>query len=125
MGLNTNPQVLDVGTQEMGKHVVVTVEGELDAYSGPKLRQLLIEQSQTGHHTLILDLSALSFTDSSGIGIFVGAFKRAQARGGAVCLLSPSDHLTKLLRMTGLSRVFPIFSYLQDAIDLLDTLQPR
>jgi anti-sigma B factor antagonist len=125
MGLNTNPQVLDVGAQEMGKHVVVTVEGELDAYSGPKLRQLLLEQSEAKHHTLVVDLSGLTFTDSSGIGILVGAFKRANARGGAVCLLSPSGQLAKLLKMTGLTRVFPVFTCLQDALDLLDTLQPR
>lgn len=122
---NTKPQILDVDAKAMGDHVVVTVEGELDAYSGPKLRNLLMEQTRAGRHTLVVDLSGLTFTDSSGIGILVGALKRAKARGGTVCLLSPSEHLAKLLRMTGLTRVFPIFTYLQDAIDLLDTLEPR
>lgn len=125
MPLNTNPQILDVDAKTMGKHVVVTVEGELDVYSGPKLRDLLMQQSRDGHHTLVIDLSGLEFTDSSGLGIFVGAFKRAKAHSGTVCLLSPSEHLTKILKMTGLTHVFRIFTDLQDAIDLLDTLQPR
>lgn len=125
MDLVSKTDVLDVAAQPMGEHVVVSVTGELDVYSGPTLRKLLVEQSDAKRHTLVIDLSRLTFTDSSGIGILVGAFKRANARGGAVCLLSPSDHLRKLLRMTGLTRVFPIFDYLQDALDLLDTLQPR
>ena len=125
MPLNTNPQILDVDAKAMGKHIVVTVEGELDVYSGPRLRDLLMQQSRDGHHTLVIDLSGLQFTDSSGLGIMVGALKRAKARGGTVCLLSPSDHLAKILKMTGLTHVFPIFTDLQAAIDLLDTLRPR
>lgn len=124
MELDTNP-LIDVDARDVGSHTVVAVTGELDAYTSERFRRTMLEQSQAGRHTIVVDLSGLSFTDSSGLGVLVGAFKRAKARGGAVCLLSPSDQLVKLLTMTGLTRIFPIFEQLQDALDLLDTMRVR
>jgi anti-sigma B factor antagonist len=125
MNLTTSPRTegpLDLVVQPMGEHVVLSVSGELDAYSAETLRRQLVELDQAGHHTLVVDLASLEFIDSSGLGVLVGAYKRTRPHSGAVCLLSPSDRIAKMLRITGLDRVFPVHTDLQAALDHLNGL---
>lgn len=123
LGTDAPSLFFDVDVQPMGGHVVVSVTGELDVCTTPRLRARLIEQAEAGRHTIVLDLARLQFTDSSGLGVMIGAFKRARPHGGAVCLLSPPAHVVKMLRMTGLTpKVFHLFTDLQAALDYLDTV---
>ena len=124
--LGTAPAIFDVDVKHVGEHTVVSVAGELDLYTAPTLRNRLLEQSQAGHHTIIVDLSQLEFTDSSGLGVLIGAYKRALGHYGAVCVLEAPDRVVKMLRITGLvPKVFRLFTDLQEALDYLDELPGR
>ncbi len=89
--------------------VLVTVRGELDTYTAPRLRERLDDViEQNGHSTLRLELSGMSFVDSSGLAVFVDALKKTRQRGGAFCLQSPNPATSKVLEISGLDRIFEI-----------------
>lgn len=118
--MDLQSQALEVAVQSVGSHAVVQIAGELDAYTAPKLRGELTDLTSKHQHTLVLDVSGISFIDSSGLGVLVGAFKRARTHSGAVCLLSPDARMRKMLRITGLERVFGVFTDLDVALSHLD-----
>ncbi|MBO0730523.1 MAG: STAS domain-containing protein [Acidimicrobiaceae bacterium] len=87
--------------------VVCRLSGELDSTTGPVLRAVLNEQLDASEDTVI-DLSAVSFIDSSGVGVLVGALRRFQETGGKLSLRAPNASLRRVFEMTGLSEALPI-----------------
>lgn len=57
---------------------------------------------------LILDLSQVSFFDSSGLAVLVGIQHRARARGITLALANPRPYMSEILRITGLDRALPM-----------------
>ena len=51
---------------------VVDVEGEIDVYTAPRLRELLIELVNNGHYQLVVNMEKVEFLDSTGLGVLVG-----------------------------------------------------
>ncbi len=95
---------------------VVTVEGEMDVYTSPTLRDRLSALLDDGTSTVVVDLSAVTFLDSTGIGTLVGALKRAEEQGGGLPVVCPQDRLLKLFRITGLDGVFTIRDTVAEAV---------
>jgi anti-anti-sigma factor len=89
--------------------VVVTLRGELDAYSAPQLRDRLADVIDgQGNLSVSLDLAGLSFMDSTAIGVIVGVQKELTGRGGQLVLREPKPQVFKILEVAGLTRVFTI-----------------
>lgn len=95
---------------------VVHVRGELDAYSVPHFRGALISLAQEGHHFVVLHLGELEFIDSMGLGGMVSVYTRLKKIGGSLYLAEPSEQLDKVLRITGLNSLFPLFSSCSEAV---------
>lgn len=110
---------LDVDSWLDERRVVIQVSGELDAANCRRLRDELLSRADAGHHRFAVDLSGLSFMDSAGIGVLVGATKRARAADGCLCLVSPRHHIRQVLESMGLVSVMPIFGGLDDAFSYL------
>lgn len=58
--------------------------------------------------TLVLDLSAVSFVDSSGLGGLVAILDQGRAAGTRVVITDPSPRVARLLELTALDQVFPV-----------------
>lgn len=89
-----------------GGTYVVGVEGELDAYSAPRLEQALgrvLADDATG---VVVDLSRCSFIDSTGLRVLVGTSKRLISSVRPLVLVSSDRNLERLLEVTGLAAVF-------------------
>jgi anti-sigma B factor antagonist len=86
----------------------VAVTGEVDLYTAPRLREQLDEAIESGSQRLIVDLSELDFIDSTGLGVLVGALKRARQGGGELTLRSPTRSTYKILEIAGLTKLFTI-----------------
>jgi anti-sigma B factor antagonist len=105
----TNPSVeLDVVTSVDGTSATVSISGELDVYTAPELRTRLHELVDGGVGLLTLDLAGLSFIDSSGLGVIVGALKRLRERDGTLQLRAPSRSTAKVLEITGLAKILDV-----------------
>jgi anti-sigma B factor antagonist len=95
---------------------VVTVEGEIDISTGPRLRELLIDLVSTGHYHLIVDLDRVGFLDSTGLGVLVGALKRVRPHDGWLDLVCTQERILNIFRVTGLTKVFGIYQTVDQAI---------
>ena len=101
------PQFL-VGVSRSESSVVVEVDGELDLATAPQLRDRLVALAEEGQTQVILDLTRLSFIDSTGLSVLVMALNRARADGGSVLIRNPSQSVLRILEITGLVSVFTI-----------------
>jgi anti-sigma B factor antagonist len=93
----------------MDAHVTVTgtragirVAGEVDAHTSIELERAINDAFETGATTLEIDVSDMSFIDSSGLRVLVHGRRRATDAGGTLALLRPRDTVVRLLDVTGL-----------------------
>jgi anti-sigma B factor antagonist len=83
------------------------VHGEIDLASAPVLREELQHVIDAGALDVVLDLQDVSFVDSSGLGVLVGAHKRLrEANYGSITIERAQDSVRKVFEITGLGTVF-------------------
>ncbi|MBV9593987.1 MAG: STAS domain-containing protein [Actinobacteria bacterium] len=100
---------LSLSSSNVGERTVLSVAGEVDVYSAPQLRDRLTDLIDSGDSGLVVDLSEVSFLDSTGIGTLVAGLNRAAGAGGGLSLVCNQDRILKLFRITGLEGVFTIY----------------
>ncbi len=86
----------------------VTVGGEIDVYTAPELKKELIPLSEKDNVEMIVDLSGVSYMDSTGLGVFVGLFKNVRAHDGQFKIIGLSSRLKRLFEITGLADIIDI-----------------
>lgn len=101
---------LGIRTEQDGSICTVTLEGEVDVYTAPGLKEQLVALLDGGCISMIIDLEKVAFIDSSGLGVLVSALRRAREKDGVVRIVCTRDGVLKIFRITGLDKVFPIFS---------------
>ena len=99
---------LSLETREVGSRTIVSVGGEIDVYTAPKLRDQISELVSDDRHDLLIDLEGVDFLDSTGLGVLVGGLKKVRAQDGSMELICAQDRLLKIFRITGLAKVFTI-----------------
>lgn len=99
-------------------HTLVRLRGDLDTVTAPALRERLLAllMLHPGMKALVLDLSAVSFCDASGLAVLIGAHRRATQLGITLHLAAPRPRITKPLHLTGLDRNLTIHPTLPDAL---------
>jgi anti-sigma B factor antagonist len=106
---------LDIRKQQDGNVCTVELEGEVDVYTAPRLKEELVALIEGGCTHVIVNLENVAFIDSSGLGVLVSALRRARERDGAVRIVCSRDNVLKIFRITGLDKVFPIFATASEA----------
>jgi anti-sigma B factor antagonist len=99
------PDLVLSSTRDGGR-VVLAVSGELDAYSAPGLEDQIGRLLNDRVDHVVLDLGETQFLDSSGLRAILSAQRRLTEAGGQLTLRSPSEPVTRLLDITGLSDHF-------------------
>ena len=95
---------------------VVDVGGEIDIYTAPRLRELLIDLVSKNNYQLIVNMDKVEFLDSTGLGVLVGGLKRVRAHDGSLDLVCTQERILKIFRITGLTQVFGIHETVNQAI---------
>ncbi len=95
---------------------VIDVEGKIDIYTAPRLRELLINLVSKNNYQLIVNMERVEFLDSTGLGVLVGGLKRVRAHDGSLDLACTQERILKLFRITGLTKVFGIHETVDQAI---------
>ena len=95
---------------------VIDVQGEIDMYTAPRLRELLIDLVGKGSYQLVVNLEKVGFLDSTGLGVLVGGLKRVRAHDGSLDLVCTREQILNILRITGLTEVFGIYQTVDQAI---------
>jgi anti-sigma B factor antagonist len=99
---------LKVTTWSQGDHTVLSVTGEIDLYTAPRLQSELTAALSTSPARLIVDMSGVDFCDSTGINVLLAAHRTARERGGELQLAGPGSATRKVLQVTGLEAVFTV-----------------
>ena len=89
-----------------GQTLTVYLSGELDHHSASQIRQeldALIRDSRA--RRLVLDLSSLSFMDSSGIGVILGRYNQMARRGGSLAVRKPSSQINRIFDLSGVYQI--------------------
>ena len=86
---------------------VVAIEGEIDLYTSPEIREQVGGLARPGRN-VVIDLTDVGFLDSTGLGSLVWARKRVQQDGGELVVVGPQPHIRRVLEISGVSRVVPI-----------------
>jgi anti-sigma B factor antagonist len=95
---------------------VVAAPEEIDITSAPALRSALLEAATHGRGTLVADMTLTRFCDSSGIHTLLAARRRAQDEGGELLLVIPDTAVLRVFRITGIDRMIPSFTSLDQAL---------
>lgn len=95
---------------------VLAVSGEVDVYTAPRLREKLVELVSQGNYRIVVDLEAVEFLDSTGLGVLVGGLKRVRTHDGSLSLVCTQQRILKVFDITGLNKVFTIHDTVDAAV---------
>lgn len=98
-----------------GRAGVVTAAGEIDLVAAPRLREALSDHLAAGRSHLLLDLCQVTFIDSTGLGVVVGAGKKVRELGGSLRIACDNQRVLRLLAITGISRSVAVLPTLDEA----------
>jgi anti-sigma B factor antagonist len=84
----------------------IKLVGEVDVANANKFREALAESYEEQGADIVLDASELSYIDSTGLGIVIGAYGRMKERGHSISIKDARQNVKKLLQITSLDKIF-------------------
>ncbi|MBT2681563.1 anti-sigma factor antagonist [Mesobacillus sp. AQ2] len=107
---------ISIDVKETESKLAVKVNGEIDAYTAPQLREKLFPLSEKEGVKMVVDLSEVNYMDSTGLGVFVGVFKNVRAHDGEFKIVGLSERLQRLFEITGLADIIDINSQIEGGV---------
>lgn len=99
---------LSVTVSRESDEVVLVLSGELDVYTATQFRERVVDLIHDARLHLVIDLAAVHFVDSTGLGALVGELNRVVQGGGSMVLRGPTPPVRRTIEMVGLQRALPI-----------------
>ena len=104
-----------------GEVLLLSLTGDLIGEDkGVELRELIDDKMNDNVLKCAIDISGLRYINSSGIGVLITILTKFRNKGGELCLINPSESVSKLLIITKLNAIFNIAETEQEAIAQLD-----
>lgn len=108
---------MDLLIEDKGVAVILAVNEErLDAHNSSDLKAQMLKLFEEGKNSLVVDLQAVRFVDSSGLGALVSGFKNASSRNGSLKLTGLQLQVKSMFELTRLHRVFEIYNDAEEAL---------
>jgi anti-sigma B factor antagonist len=101
-----------------GETIVLSVEGELDLSSAPSLKWALADSQSAGPRHVIVDLDAVTFIDSTALGVLVGA-QRSMDQDLHLAISCHDENVLRIFELTGLDGMFEIVHTLDEALEFV------
>lgn len=99
---------LSIREENLGSSIRVYLTGEVDIYTSQKLKERLYNIIDSNQLDLTINCKDLSYIDSTGLGIFVGALKKAKQNEKNIYISGLRENIKKLFLITGLDKLFII-----------------
>jgi anti-sigma B factor antagonist len=112
-----------ITVERQGSATVIAAHGELDAFVAPDLTATFAEVVDDAN--VVTDLDAVSFLDSTALGLVVHGVREVGERGGNVRVVLPRGSARRIFEITTLDRVLPIAASREEALAQLDSAQDR
>ena len=105
---------MQIATTPGSDRYVIAASGEVDLASSPELDTAIIAAIKFGSSSLVIDLTDVSFMDSSGLGVIVRGLKRCREADKDLDLVITNERVLKVFGITGLDQVIPIHDSIED-----------
>ena len=97
--------------------LIAKIEGEIDHHASIEIRESIDKEiNKNKIKNLIFDFQGLNFMDSSGIGVIIGRYKLIQKLGGKVMIVHLKPQVERIVQISGLHKIIPVFKDLNDAL---------
>ena len=102
-------------TKEVNPYTVIELHGEVDLSCSPEARKQILDSLSQKKH-LLVDLSAVTYIDSSGVASLVEGYQTAKKQGVNFGLVSVSESAMNVLQLARLDKVFPIHASVEERL---------
>ena len=100
---------LKIDVQKMDEGVaLLAIEGEVDVYTAPQLKQQIIALIDEVIRNVIVNLEAVEYLDSTALGVIIGALKRLREHDGTLDIVCGNGRIRRIFEITGLDSVLNI-----------------
>ena len=100
---------MEIKSRVVNKTLYILLSGELDEYTAQSVRgklDLLLD-TQKGFVQIVMDLSEMTFMDSTGIGVLIGRYKKMKDMNKPIFITNPSRNAERIFKMSGLYEIMP------------------
>jgi anti-sigma B factor antagonist len=95
---------------------LVELTGEVDIYTAPRFKDDLVALIDDGATQVVVDLSQVTFIDSTALGVLIGGVKRLHEVGGTMRVVVATRPVERILSITGLDTVLAVFATRDEAL---------
>lgn len=99
---------LEIKLTENEEQSILNVSGEIDAYTAPQLKESFASIIEKENKEIIVDLEKVTYMDSTGLGVFIGALKSAKEKNSQLKLINIQDRVYRLFQITGLDDIMDL-----------------
>lgn len=96
---------------------VIELQGEIDVYTAPQLKQQMIVLMEDGARQILINLSHVDYMDSTALGVLIGGLKRIREMDGNMALICPAPRTRRVFEVTGLDKIFDIYNSQSEALE--------
>lgn len=107
---------MKITTEDIPKGKLILISGEIDMHTSPELRDVLIKLAKKKVTPIVVDLSDVSYMDSSAIATFVEILKIMMSYNGSLRLCNLSQRVSEIFSFAKLNKVFEIYKSREDAL---------
>lgn len=108
---------IKVSSHDLSNNVsVAELQGEIDVYTSPKVKEALTELIDKGKYNLIINLEEVRYIDSTGLGVLIGALKKVREHNGTIGIVCNNPQIKKIFNITGLVKIFGIYKSEDEAL---------
>jgi anti-sigma B factor antagonist len=107
---------MEINRRENGDIVIFDINGEIDLYNAPEIKDKIKEEMNKNKVNIIINLDKVSYIDSSGIGVLISSLSNLKKVGGALKLINVYASVRKVFELTKLTSFFDIYDSESDAL---------
>lgn len=100
---------------------IVEIEGEVDLYSSPEVRKVLLQLTKEKTPTILINLGKVIYMDSSGVATLVEGLQQVGKYGGKFKLANLRAEVKDVFELSRLDKVFEIYDTIEEALKSIDT----
>ena len=107
---------MEINLREKENILLLDVDGEVDLYNAPEIKEVIKEQIDNNKRQIIINLDEVSYIDSSGIGALISSLSNLKKIGGGLKIIHVHDSVKKVFELTKLTSFFEIYDNEDEAI---------
>ena len=109
--------MIDIKTKNQGDVAIVEIEGEVDLYSSPNLRSVLLDLTKSKNSAILVNLLNVKYMDSSGVATLVEALQQVGKYGGKLKIANLRNSVKDVFELSRLDKVFDIYESVEAAAE--------